>query len=292
MQQQHLLLMIKDKLPQLPESERKIADVILANPLEVIQMNATQLAEAADSSAAAVIRLCRSINVKGFTELKIQLSAQTPFLQEDVHTDISPNESLEQIKKKLLVNTNYVLENTSDQLDTEVVEAVADRLAACNSIYVYGLGASYIVAMDIKQKFTRLGKQVFCSQDLHELVASMAIADEGSVYLGISDSGEKQEGLVLMEVANQLGLTTISLTKNTPNSLSKLAELSLKTAKIMEPPLRSGATISLLSQLYAVSIVFYCFMTKQYDDNLISLERSLKATTELERILKDYNQLN
>ncbi len=55
----------------------------------------------------------------------------------------------------------------------------------------------------------------------------------------------------------------------------------------MEPPLRSGATISLLSQLYAVSIVFYSFMTKRYDDNLKSLERTLRATTELENILKD-----
>lgn len=287
MPQQHLLLMIKDKLPQLPESERKIADVILANPLEVIQMNATQLAEAADSSAAAVIRLCRSINVKGFTELKIQLSAQTPFLQEDVHTDISPNESLEQIKKKLLVNTNYVLENTSATLDDKIVEGVADQLVDCPSIYVYGLGASYIVAVDIKQKFTRLGKQVFCSQDQHELAASMAIAAQGSVYIGISNSGEKQEGLVLMTLANQLGLTTVSLTQDTENPLSELARFSLKTTKVMEPPLRSGATISLLSQLYAVSIVFYSFMTKRYDDNLKSLERTLRATTELENILKD-----
>lgn len=149
------------------------------------------------------------------------------------------------------------------------------------------IGGAVIVAVDIKQKFTRLGKQVFCSQDQHELAASMAIAAQGSVYIGISNSGEKQEGLVLMTLANQLGLTTVSLIQDTENRLSELARFSLKTTKVMEPPLRSGATISLLSQLYAVSIVFYSFITKRYDDNLKSLERTLRATTELENILKD-----
>ena len=287
--QQNILLTIKDKYSELPESERKIAEVIISDPLNVIQMNAAQLAKRADSSAAAVIRFCRSIHVKGFTELKLQLSAQTNMLQEDLHTDILPSEELEQIKKKLLMNTNYMLEKTNTSLEDGLIESVADLLAECPAIYVYGLGASYIVAMDIKQKFTRLGKQVTCSQDQHELAASMAIAPQGSVYIGVSNSGEKKEGLVLMHLANELGLHTISLTKETNNPLSKLSKLALKTANVVEAPLRSGATISLLSQLYAVDIVFYRFMTKRYDENIKSLERSRKATTDLLHLFNEYS---
>lgn len=92
-----------------------------------------------------------------------------------------------------------------------------------------------------------------------------------------------------MHLANELGLHTISLTKETNNPLSKLSKLALRTANVVEAPLRSGATISLLSQLYAVDIVFYRFMTKRYDENIKSLERSRKATTDLLHLFNEYS---
>lgn len=284
---QHVLFVIQEKLPGLPKSERKIGTYILEKPLEIIQMNAAQLARAADSSAAAVIRFCRSIGVKGFTELKLQLSAVSTQFQEEVHTDILPDEELGQIKKKLLANTSYVLEKTNIVLKDEQIEKAADWLVGSPAIFVYGLGASYIVAMDINQKFTRLGKQVFCSQDQHGLAASMAVAEAECVYIGVSNSGEKKEGLVLMQLANELGLRTISLTKEMDNPLSRLAQLSLKTADTQEAPLRSAATISLLNQLYAVDIIFYRFLTKRYTENIGHLEQSRKAIAELSRLFKE-----
>ncbi|MDE1548606.1 MurR/RpiR family transcriptional regulator [Jeotgalibaca caeni] len=287
--QQNIVLSIKEKLPALPESERKIGELVTEKPLEIIQMNASQLAEAAGSSAAAVIRFCRSMGLNGYTELKLQLSAESNLIQEDLYTDILPDEGLDQIKKKLLVHTNFTLEKTNSALDNERMEQAATWLVDCPTLYVYGLGASYLVALDIKQKLSRIGKQVLCTQDQHELAASMAIAQPGSVYIGISNSGEKKEGLVLMEVANKWGLHTVSLTKDTDNSLSKLAEVALKTADTKEAPLRSGATISLLNQLYAVDVLFLHFMTKRYTDNIHHLERSRKATDDLNEFFKQYN---
>lgn len=284
---ENILLLIQEKLPQLPPSEQKIGKIILRSPLDIIQMSAEQVAKKAESSAAAVIRFCRSIGVKGFTELKLQLSAQSSHFHEKIDTDILPNEGIEQIKKKLFGNTTHVLEQTNTSLDNKRIEIAADWLVDSPTIFVYGLGASHIVAMDLKQKFTRIGKQVFCSQDQHGLAASMAVAADHSVYIGISNSGEKKEGLVLMQVANDLGLHTISLTKETNNPLSSLAELSLKTADTKEAQLRSAATTSLLSQLYAVDIVFYRFITKRYTENIDHLERSRKAISELARLYEE-----
>lgn len=287
---ENILSLIQEKLSELPQSEQKIGKVILENPLDIIQMSAAQLAKKANSSAAAVIRFCCSIGIKGFTELKLQLSAQSSHFQEAIHTDILPNEGIKQIKKKLYGNTTHVLEQTNTSLDNELIERAADWLADSPTIFVYGLGASDIVAMDIKQKFTRIGKQVFCSQDQHVLAASMAVAEDDSVYIGISNSGEKKEGLVLMQLANDLGLHTISLTKETRNPLSLLAELSLKTADTKEAQLRSAATTSLLSQLYAVDILFYRFITKRYSENIDHLERSRKAIEELSRLYEEENE--
>ena len=113
---QTLLMTIKHQLASLPESERKIGELILQKPTEIIQMSATKLATEAGSSSAAVIRFCNSIGVKGFTEFKIQLSAQSAQIDAGLLTDIAPNEALEDIKKKLLFNTNFFFEKTNETI--------------------------------------------------------------------------------------------------------------------------------------------------------------------------------
>lgn len=286
---QALLPRIQEKIPSLPESERKIGELILAKPLDVIQMSAAELAKVAGSSAAAVIRFCRSIGVNGFTELKLQLSAVSNAIQEDVYTDILPEEDLASIKKKVLFRATATLEQTDYSLDNDSLEKAVNLIVKSPTVYVYGIGASYLAALDIKQKFTRVGKHVICSQDQHELAASMAIAPKGCVYIGVSNSGDKKEVLVGMEVASKWGLHTISLTADRPNPLSELADIALKTADTKEAPLRSGATFSLLNQLYAVDVLFLYFMTKQYKENIYHLERSKKAAADLSDFVTVYS---
>ena len=71
--QNNVLLIIREKMAALPQSEKKIAETILKDPVMVIQMSATDLAAEAGSSSAAVIRFCRSIGVKGFYGIEITI---------------------------------------------------------------------------------------------------------------------------------------------------------------------------------------------------------------------------
>lgn len=240
----NILFRIKEQIEALPKSEKKIAEIVLENPQAVIQMNATELAEVAESSPAAIIRFCHSMKLKGFTELKLQLSADSHQIKENLYTEINPNEEIELIKKKLVLNTTHVLNETNNWLTKEQIDEVTEHFEASSMIYTYGLGASYLVALDIQQKYTRIGKVVVSSQDTHYLVASMAVAPKNTIFFGISNSGEKQEVLSLMKTAKELGLITISLTEATNNSLSQQADIALKTGISGEAPLRSAATSS------------------------------------------------
>ncbi|WP_029277131.1 MurR/RpiR family transcriptional regulator, partial [Carnobacterium jeotgali] len=106
---------------------------------------------------------------------------------------------------------------------------------------------------------------------------------ENAVFFGVSNSGEKKEVLALMIMAKELGLKTVALTNNTENALSLEADIALKTAFAHEAPLRSGATISLLTQMYAVDILFYDYASKNYDLTVTNLEKSKAA-------IQRYNQ--
>lgn len=280
--EKNVLQTINAMLGDLPKSEQKIGQLVLERPKDVIQMNATQLAKEAQSSPAGVIRFCHSIGISGFTALKLALSAQTSQRGELNYTDIDADESLDSIKEKLATNASVVFSDTNVTLVNQDIDQVTDWIMASPTVFLYGLGASNIVAHDFRQKFTRIGKQVMVSQDQHELVAAMAIAQKGSLYIGISNSGEKSEGTMLMRMAKELGLKTVSLTKSGENTLAKTADIALHTADTKEALLRSGATISLLAQLYAIDILFFSYMTKNYDTHVQNLALSKEATNAIE----------
>lgn len=272
--QPNILFVIQEKLASLPKSEQKIGEAILKDPQKIIQMNATQLGKSANSSPAAIIRFCHSIGLKGFTELKLQLSAESKMIEEKLYTEILPDEEFEQMKKKLLLTTEHVLRETSKLLETAQVEEVTKAFNQSPIIYTYGLGASHLVALDIQQKYSRIGKHVMSTLDTHSLVASMSTAPKESIFFGISNSGETKEVIQLMKAAQKFGLQTISLTELGENSLKKLSTISLQTGISGEAPLRSAATSSLLTQLYAIDLLFYDFATKNYETILERLEKS------------------
>ncbi|MFL2134567.1 MurR/RpiR family transcriptional regulator [Desemzia sp. FAM 24101] len=277
----NILLNIKEKKGTLPLSEKKIAELILQEPASIINMNSSLLAQKAGSSSAAVIRFCHSIGLKGFVELKLQLSADLQGINDNLYTDILPGEELAKIKKKLLVNTNHVFKETNNTLADEVVSSATKLFYSSSVIYPFGLGASSIVAEDFQQKFSRIGKKVIFIQDQHVLATSLAASDKDALFLGISNAGEKGEVLALTKMAKSFGLKTVSLTRNTENTLSHETDVALKTAFAQEPPLRSGATISLLTQMYAIDILFYAYVTNYYESSLENLEKSKEAINHL-----------
>lgn len=277
----NVLLNIKEKKDSLPLSEKKIAELILQEPASIINMNSSSLAQKSGSSPAAVIRFCHSIGLKGFVDLKLQLSADLQGINDNLYTEIVPGEELAKIKKKLLVNTNHVFKETNNTLADEVVSKATKLFYTSSVIYPFGLGASSIVAEDFQQKFSRIGKKVIFIQDQHALATSLAVSNSDALFLGISNGGEKGEVLALTKMAKSFGLKTISLTRNTKNTLSLTSDVALKTAFAQEPPLRSGATISLLTQMYAVDILFYAYVTHYYESSLENLEKSKEAISQL-----------
>lgn len=66
----NVLIKIKENLELLSKSERKLAEWILQYPKDGIHMTVTGLAKEADSSPATIVRLCHSLGLAGFPDLK------------------------------------------------------------------------------------------------------------------------------------------------------------------------------------------------------------------------------
>ena len=278
----NILGRIKSVLDDLPNSERKIGEYILTNPEETIKMTTAQLGTAAESNSTAVIRLCNRIGVNGFTKLKVDLSAEIVSIDESGYAEIEAEETISDIKNKLLANAFKSMEETSALMNEFDIERVVELIEAASIVYVYGVGNSRIIAENMVQKWSRVGKIVVCPTDNHQLVSMLGAAPKNALFFGISNSGETREIIELIKLAKISSLKTIGLTQFGQNSLANKADYTIQTVKTIETD-NQFISSSLHAQLIAIDVLFYAFLSKNY---ITSTERIKQSREEMDQYKK------
>ncbi|HLR61389.1 MAG TPA: MurR/RpiR family transcriptional regulator [Lentibacillus sp.] len=277
------LTILREMANTLPPSEKKLADYILENPEDSIMLTALSLGKESGTSSAAVIRLCKSLGLKGFQELKIRVAGD---LQEQTgygYRDIEPNDKTENLIEKMTSNTIQTIKETVDMMRESDLESAADALSKAKSIVIIGFGASYIAAKDAEQKFTRIDKFVQAFSDVH--MGATAIANKGpdDVVVGISFSGKTKQVIDLLELAKQKNVKTIGITKTGKSPVSNITDIQLHTSAAKEATFRSGATSSRMAQLHVIDILLMVIASNEYEEIIQHLDETREAITALKQ---------
>ncbi|KRM86654.1 MurR/RpiR family transcriptional regulator [Liquorilactobacillus vini] len=260
----------------LSKSEKKISRFILTNPQKVVEMTVAQLAQAADSSPATVIRLVKHLKISSFTSLKMMLTADLS-QQKNVnkaYADISAGENLSEIKNKLLTNAQQTLQETADQIDQTGIKKLIAEVLKKRQLILFGIGASELVAENISQKWSRLGFLSTVDSDLNLLLPKLINADSNSLLWIISNSGESPEALIAAQAARKHQIKVISLTRYGDNSVAQLSDIAVHTSQPPENKNRIAATSSLLAQFMVVDIIFYYLVSQNFDYLVDILQQS------------------
>lgn len=271
------LVMLAEMHSTLPPSERKLASYIMDYPQESISLTATELGRKSSTSGAAVIRLCKSLNLKGFQDLKIRVAGDLQKTTEHGYRDIKPNESTSSIIEKMTSNSIQTIRETADLLITDELQKTVDILSKARRIHFIGVGASGIIAQDAQQKFLRIDKLSYAFTDMHMATTLVANADESDAVIGISFSGETPEVAKILSLAKENNIHTISLTKYGQSAVTEQADINLYTSGTPEPTFRSGATSSRMAQLQVVDILFMSVASQQYDESVKHLDATRAA---------------
>ena len=274
---------IQEQQEAFSKSELKIAQFILDQPQDVLEMTAQQLARAADSSSAAVIRLCKRLKVYGFPQLKIELSADLSGgeLSRKIQPEVRENEEISSIKERLLVNTQNSLAETVEEIDDDQIQQLSQIVARSRRLLVLGIGVSNLVAQDIAQKWGSVGTIVIAFNNVNDLLPIVANAGiEDSLWV-VDNSGETPEAIYAAQIAKERKVPIITMTKKGSNTISELGDVEIHTSQPIELPGRIAATDSLLLQFMAIDIIFYDFVSRNYESSISQLNQSAK-------LVKDY----
>lgn len=262
-----VILKIKGMLEDLTTTEEKIADYILNNKEEITQLSVKELAQAAGSSPASVVRFSKKIGYQGFQDFKIALIKDLQEAENEaqikVYDDIAVDDEIGEIMEKLAYDNIKVIKNTINLLSPVELKKAVKAIENANNIYIFGIGASGLVAKDLQYKLMRIKKTVIYYSDTHAQLASAANIESEDLAIAISYSGESLEVYEALKTAKKRGAETIAISKFGKNPLNETAQIKLQVAG-SEKNLRLGAITSRIAQLIAVDILFVVFAKNDF----------------------------
>ncbi len=195
------------------EAEKRIADVILADPYGVTRLQAKELARRAGTASSAVTRFCRTVGVSSFSELKLLLAEEGAKLSSpETLVKVNPDDSAAEIFGKVFSSGIRTLTDTLAMLDLGAVEAIVSCLQRARRIVFFGVGTSSVIAVDANYRLAQLGLPTACCTDVLFMNVSAANLGQGDVAVGISHSGNTKATVDALRRAKRAGAVTVTIT--------------------------------------------------------------------------------
>ncbi|QDK71713.1 MurR/RpiR family transcriptional regulator [Lactococcus protaetiae] len=280
----NILLEIQSKLKELSPNEAKVGEYILKSPDEIITLSTQDIAKNSQVSPATVVRFVKSIGLDGVPHLKQQLSIwQANAQSETDFQELRPNEEIDSIKSKLKARINHMTELVNEHLSNDALKITAQLIEEAQLIFVFGIGASYLVAQDLAQKFNRIGKTAMCEDNTHTTAVILTNNKQKKLFFAVSDRGESKEVLEMVELAKSQEITTVAITGKENSSLAKNVDYPLISISGENFEFRQAATVSMMAQIYLVDILFYTYVSSNFQRSRDSILKSLKAINKIEK---------
>lgn len=274
-------LRIKENSKNFTKSDRKIADFLLQKPNEAVFLSAAELGDATETSQAAIIRFIKKINYKGLNELRIDMAKR----QDDTPQPtmlIDKNASIGAIRATLTSLMCESAQSTQMLNDDRVFSEAIGRLLQAETIYLFGAGASGLVAEDLYNKLLRMNRRCIFDPkgDMQAMYAVHATPRDA--YLAISYGGASKSVNTAAKQCGQNGAFGIAVTRAQVSALTKLADCVIKIPNC-EQDVRVGALQSRYAQLLVTDILFMGLVQGQYEAVAQSLSKTRQAVKELNR---------
>ena len=276
-----LLSRIQALLPELPPSEKKVAELVLQRPVEVVSAPISKLALWASVSQPTVIRFCRRLKFTGLPSFKLRLAGDLGSGIPFVHARLVPGDDLAHLIAKVFDHATAGLSRGRGALAPALVAKAVEALHGASRIECYGLGNSGVTAQDAQMKLFRLGTTAVTCVDPQMQRIAAALLPPGSVVLVISSSGRTKALLEVVALAKRSGATILALTRS-DSPLAQAADLVLP-ADVQEDPEVYAPMVSRLLHLTIIDVLTVALALRKGPEAITRMETAkaaLKGTRE------------
>lgn len=273
---------LRQLIPQLSKTERRIAQIVLERPEAVVDLTINEFAELCNTSPASIARFCQHTGHSGYRSFLTALATATSREQTTQEifkvsdADINPEDSARDVVTKVAYQESRAIEETARALDLDALDRAVAQIRSAPRIEIFGVGSSGLAAQDLNQKLHRIGYTSFCWTDVHMALPSAALSTPGALAVGISHTGATLETHQVLSTAKESGAFTVALTNYPDSPLGRVADIVLTTS-VRETRYRSGAMSSRIAQMAVVDFLTVRLLQGGQDQTNENLRRTYRA---------------
>ena len=253
------LISIRQRYLQLAQSDRKLADFILAQPDQARHLSSQQLASQAGVSQSSVVKFAQKLGFKGFPALKLALSEALASNANPhsvaVHNQICGDDPLRLVGEKLIKDNVAAMHASLDINSEDKLLETVNLLRNARRIVLTGIGASGLVARNFSWKLMKIGFNAVAELDMHALLATVQAMTQDDLLLAVSYSGARREINLAADETLRVGGKVLAITGFSPNTLQQRATHCLYTIA-EEQATRSAAISSTSAQMMLTDLLF------------------------------------
>ncbi|MDF2542520.1 MAG: ybbH 1 [Herbinix sp.] len=243
------------------KQEKVIINFILNHPVsDMILLSITEFSEKVGVGEATMLRFCRKLGLKGYSEFRFLLS------QSATSDDTMEENEADKILEYMIT----ALKSTHNLLDYSQITKAASLILKARHVYALGSGNSGVAAQEFCNKVLRYGVNCMYLADSHfQLIATSLLTSEDTLVL-FSVSGGTQDMLEIAKRASASGVNLVIITNYLKSPLAGYATALLYVVA-KSAPLNSGSMVAKVSQLYIIDVLskeIYKQMGSLADENL------------------------
>jgi len=213
---------IKERLPHLRPSERKIANFLLSDMTYAANAPISVLADKIQVSHASITRLAKALECKNVRDLKLKL-AQSVAVGERYTND--KNVAQKDIPA-IYQSIHDILTLNAGLITDEVIQQASQLITSAKHTLIFGVGGgSTVMAQECHHRFFRLDIKSHAYSDPMLMRMTAATVDESDVVLCLSLGGVSPDVYQSANIAKEYGAYIIAICPE--GDLAELADIHL-----------------------------------------------------------------
>lgn len=218
-----VLAQVRTLLPSLQPSDARVARLLLEEPDAVVYRSVSEVAEAAETSTATVVRCAQKLGFRGFQDLKLALALERATFEAAEPTEHAADPRLEEVVQVTSAGAQ-TLRDAAALVDPAAFDAASAALAAAGRVLFVGVGTSAPLTQDAAYRFSTIGLRAEATGDVHVQHFQAGRLEPGDVCVAVSHTGSTRETLEIVTSAKGTGATTIAITSFARSPLSELVD--------------------------------------------------------------------
>lgn len=270
------LLQISDRYDSFSSKERIIADFILKNPTKVLYYTIEDFATELNVSDATVFRFVKKLGYSGYQYFKVSLAGEvTNNLNENKKNSIDASSNAYKYMTDLYANN---IQETSNKIDTSLLDRMAKTMMGAKKIAFLGLGLSGELALNSYNKFIDTGLFCIYNADYHMQLKLTSQLSSDDLALVFCNSGMNRDTITLVDILKDHNVPIIGLSSNPNSPFAKMVNEFIYTYPI-NPKTVIEKLSSYISQITVIDYLYLKILAngKHIDINLMKQNKTIQS---------------